>query len=1051
MAGGRREPRVFTIPAGTEFLPTFARALLDGDVIEGFSIAGDPLALAGATIYVPTRRAARALASEIARLLPGPSAILPRIVPLGQMENIETGLLLDPSGLDDGLSTDMPPAVSEMRRRATLTRFVLAWSRSLPGAIVSVDDDGNPLTHPDEAILVATSTVQAWSLATELAGLIDEMIIEGVPWSALDRVAPEEFDRYWRITLDFLKIAVRLWPEHLAEHGLIDHAERQARLVEAEVARLGRDDNRDPVIAIGSTGTNNATAHLLRAIARAPRGAVVLPGLDQRLDPESWEMIHGDQKAKTEGAATHPQAAMRRLLPILGVDRAAVASLREPDAMLARRAVLMSEAMRPAESTDAWRMLDQTLSAADIDVALADVAVIEASDEREEALALAIRIRETLEQPGQTVALTTPDRTLAQRVRAELARWNIDVDDSGGEPLGTTPIGALARLAASCASPASGSAELMGLLSHPLATFGRSSGEVARLVGFLDIGVFRQGVGRYDGDLAALLSAARTLAIDAHAHRALKAIDKKAWDELDSFASDISQALAPLRQAPGERPLKLWADAHRAALAAILKTSDTRPTANPEALEALQTLFDNLDEIGAAFDEPFSCDSYAAFFDMLAQETVVRGPRRAHPRVKILGLLEARLLDADVMLLGGLDETIWPPSGRTDPFLNRPMRAMLGLTPPERRIGQTAHDFVQAMGSRRVVVSRARKRDGAPTVPSRFLQRLRAVAGEQAWSACLSRGAHYVALAAAIDRPVKTILIKPPLPKPAVELRPRSLSVTRIETLRRDPYSIYAERILDLPPLSGLDVEEGPRETGTRIHDLLAKFAAQFPIGESTAGASNWLVERAREQFGDSLLDPEFRTFQWPRIESSLVRFIGWEAERRRDISRLLVEQNDSLTFALEDGSSFRLSAIADRIEFRRDGKVMLIDFKTGLPPSPKEIAAGFATQLTLEGAMVARGAFGLGVTAENIAGACYVRLLGRDPKIQHDVGKADEYAAMMVDHFDGMLVLLNQFRNPDTPYLSRPYVKFVHRFSPYDHLARVQEWSSASGPECGE
>jgi ATP-dependent helicase/nuclease subunit B len=123
----------------------------------------------------------------------------------------------------------------------------------------------------------------------------------------------------------------------------------------------------------------------------------------------------------------------------------------------------------------------------------------------------------------------------------------------------------------------------------------------------------------------------------------------------------------------------------------------------------------------------FDVESYGLFFAAVAREIILREATRAHPRLQILGLLEARLIDVDVILLGGLDETVWPPQARTDAFLNRPMRAALGLSPPERKLGQTAHDFAQAMGKGKVILSRARKRDGAPVVASRLLQRMAAL------------------------------------------------------------------------------------------------------------------------------------------------------------------------------------------------------------------------------------------------------------------------------------------------------------------------------------
>ena len=1041
MAGARR-PNVFTIAPGVSFLPAIARALINGEVIDGFDPSADPLALANTTIYVPTRRAARALASEILRCLPGDAAILPRIVPLGQMENIETGLLLDDS-ISDDLSLGLAPAIGDIARRTVLTRLILDWSRSLKRAIVSVDENDKAIVDPDEALLVATSPPQAWRLAGELAGLIDEMIIEGVAWDALRPLATDEFDPYWRITLEFLKIAAQAWPNYLVEIDCLDAAARQVLLVEAEVARLDRGENSDaPVIAIGSTGTNKATAHLLAAIARAPRGAVVLPGLDLRLDEESWTQIGGDVKG-AGAAASHPQSALWRLLPVLGIAREDVRPLGIIDPLLAMRDVFLSEAMRPAETTDRWRAVDKIISAEKIVAALADVAIVEAADQREEALALAISIREALEIDGATIALATPDRSLAQRVQAELARWDIDVDDSGGDSLGTTLVGALARLAIACADETE-DARLLALISHSLACFGRTRKSVEHLGRLLEGAVLRQPI-KKSGKLAERILLAKTSAVDRHAHPALQAVSADEWIELAHLAQEIDEALAPLRLLHNSASLADWIEAHRRAIVNVMAGS-TEHRLQADARETLETLLADLAASASMLPEAMEADVYAAFFDQLAAEAIVRGPRRSHPRVKILGLLEARLLDADFILLGGLDETIWPPQAKGDPFLNRPMREQLGLSPPERRLGQTAHDFVQLMGSRRVLISRSAKRDGSPTVPSRFLQRMKAIAGQAVWDDCVSRGKRLQALAEQIDRPAAPIVLPPPLPKPPVDLRPTSLSVTRVETLRRDPYSIYAERILRLKPLDGLAADLGPRETGTIMHEIVANFVVDFPHGALPPGAGQRLIERARKAFRERLEDAEFRTFFWPRIEATLVSYVEWEGERRADLVSILVEQTGSLDLTLADGSRFRLSAQADRIEKLRDGTIALIDFKTGAPPSPLEINVGFAPQLTLEAAIVERGGFAAIPAGSVVSDARYIKLLAKDDIGVRKVGDRDPLLDTLVtDHFAGLLDLLNEFRSPDRSYPSRPYVKFIHKYAEYDHLARVKEWSAGN------
>lgn len=1037
-------PRVFSIPPGAPFLAAFAQSLVNGDVVPGFSRALPPLDFANATIYVPTRRAARALAQELTRALGRPTALLPRILPLGGLEDSETDLIFAAGEGEDALSPDAPPAIGAIRRRMLLARLILAWAEGVRCAIVRVNSSGEMVTEASEPLLVGASPANAWALSRDLAALIDEMTIEGVAWSKLGDLQLAEFDEYWRITLNFLDIAMRAWPNMLAESGMIDAAERQKLLIEAQAARLGAAAQ-GPVVALGSTGTNISTAKLLAAIARAPQGAVVLPGLDRHLDAASFALIAGE--TPDEARAGHPQAALARLLPVLGVRREDVVDLARAPAALAARARFVSEALRPAETSELWRVFAASQSRDDIAGALDGVTLIEAEDEREEALALAIRLRETLETPGETAALITPDRDLARRVQAELLRWGVEIDDSGGASLAKSPHGALAALAAAAAADLSPAA-LVALMASPLARFGHARGEMERLAALVEIGVLRGVVPR--GALAdphTLVAQARAQARERHAHPARSAIAERDWQAIADLIARIVAALAPLSRLGPRAPLPQWLAAHREALGCIVETEDGAAAFTFEDGARLAELFDEL----SAAAEPalvFDAGDYALFFDGVAAQASLRGPRSPHPRLKILGLLEARLMPADLVLLGGLDEATWPPQTRGDAFLNRSMRHELGLSPPERRIGRTAHDFTQAMGAPRVVLSRARKRKRAPTVASRFLQRMAAVAGD-AWRDCAARGQAYLDFARALDKAEAAPPIGRPAPKPPLALRPERLSVTRIETLRRDPYAIFAEYVLKLKPLDPLGASEGAREIGNAFHKALELFVARYPGGQLPAQARDDLAALARAQFAAFADDADFQAFQWPRIEKAIDFIMDFETKRRDEIADIFVERRGSLSFPLADGALFKLTAEADRIEKRKDGRFVLIDYKTGAPPTKKVVEIGFAPQLTLEAAMAARGGFADIADGAAIAGGVYVKLMGPQGGKTTDLDFKDRsFADVANEHFDQLVRYLSSFRDEATGYPSRPYPQYAARYNAYDHLARVKEWSADDGGE---
>ncbi len=1041
-----RAPNVYTISPAQPFVATVVERFLAGGLGIGAAPADDPLALASTRIYVPTQRAAQALAAEFRSRARGPSVVLPRILPLGTLEATETELLFtEPDLALSGLP--LPPAASSIWRRLRLAELIQTWAAAIDGALQRVDGAGRRITDPSEAFRVATSPADAFALAGDLARLIDEMTIEDVPWRSLDALHMAGFDDYWRITTSFLEIAVDHWPKVLAAHGLVDRAARQKALVSAQADGLARDATGSratgAVLAIGSTGTNRATARLLAAIVRAPHGAVVLPGLDRDLDATAWRLVSGALEAGDEPSFGHPQAALARLLPVLGLDRSGVLPLGEaPDAAASIRERFVAEALRPADTTEAWRGWKKGMAPGELAAALAGVALIEAADEREEALALAVALREVLETPGRTAALVTPDRDLARRVRGELLRWNVEVTDTAGEPFAARPLGVFARLVAAAATTGF-AGDIGALLAHPLTAPGQVRSETARLAAKLEVAVLRsvQLAGRATADLFA---AARTAARERHAHPAQKSVRDEDWAAMAELWETLGAALAPLAALRrGSHTLAAWAEAHRAAVTA---TAGESRVAADEA-DILEKLLDELaPETGTL---RFDAEGYNLLFARLAGEAALRNTDHPHPRLEILGLLEARLIAADVVLLGGLDETVWPPAPPTDAFLNRPMRQELGLTPPERRIGQTAHDFTMAMGTATVVLSRGAKRGGSPTVPSRFLLRLEALGGN-AWQPVRARGARLLKLARNLDRPLTDpVPVRRPCPKPPVALRPTQLSVTAIETLRRDPYAVHAQRILRLQALPQVEDELGAGVYGSLMHAALHAFVSGAAAGGTAASRRAALEADVLEAFRDPLEDPLFRAFRWPVMLKTIDLFLAFDAAQRDRGGTIDVETDGALAFALADTSAFTLTARADRLERHEDGTATLTDYKTGQPPGAKEVQVGFAPQLTLEAAILREGGFG--ATPAGEIGAVYVKLGGKDGGFVRPLRFEDgeSFAACVDRHFAGLKQLLSSFREETTGYPSRPYPKYARPDGTYDHLARVREWSLA-GDEDG-
>ncbi|QCK85191.1 double-strand break repair protein AddB [Phreatobacter aquaticus] len=1017
-------PNVLSIPASRPLLATLAAAILDGQVIAGWPDRSDPLSLASGTILLPNRRACRAMRDAFLDLSGGEPVLLPRIAPIGDVDEDEWAFA-DPNPLDRLGIDAIRPAMAGLERQLTLAALVRRWAESVDRAVVRLG--------ADEPLIVSTSTGDALSLASDLMRLMDQVETERVAWAGLETIVEAGLDRFWAMTRDFLTIATRHWPALLAERGLQEPAVRRDQLIAAETERLKAAAG--PLIAAGSTGSILATRDLLRAVALHPKGALVLPGLDRDLDAASWAAIAGEGGAKAHG---HPQYGLKRLIDHVGILAGDVRELSGPAPHGRER--LMSDVMRPAATTEAWLEARTVAGPSMLD----GITVIEAQAERDEALAVALVLREIAEDPTRRAALVTPDRALARRVTAELARWQVVVDDSGGRPLGTSPAATVARLVAAIALDDPAPAQVLALLAHPAIDLGLDADRLADAIAAIELRVLR-GL-RPQGGLAGYCRVLdEAVPLEGSAIDPLRRVTAEALADGRSVMSLLFQALRHFDEVlqGGPIPLAELALRHGRAL------SDLRLKADAEGTEALLDLLTRMAGPAAA-EFLIPVGDYPAALDALMSTETVRMAADPGARIRILGLPEARLLAVDTVVMAGLVEGSWPGDPKLDPWLNRAMRSAFGIDPPERRIGLAAHDFCQLLGTPRVVLSRAAKTGGVPTVASRWVQRLAAVLGGETWALLKARGDQVLALAQELDRPAAVVPVLRPQPAPPLELRPARLSVTEIETLLRDPYAIYARHVLMLRPLDALDEEPGAAERGTLIHDALAAYAQEIARTGIPADPVGRLLAIGQDKFQPFWADPTVRAVWWPRFMAIARWFVADDLARRPDLQGVHVELGGRMEWDTPGGRRFVLTARADRIEVRADGALDVIDYKTGQPPSKPQVESGLSPQLPLEAAVARAGGF-KGIPKDMpVAGLVYVKLGGRDPAgevlpIQPDMG----VAGLVEDVEEKLRGLVAAFENPAQGYLSWAIPQFATgRSNDYAHLARVKEWAASGGGE---
>ncbi len=1051
MAMDKREhPKVYTISPMVSFVDTLAKSIVTRRINEECPDQKSPYFLSSTTIYMPTKRSAVGLAEALKSQKKIKSLFLPKIISIGEITDAENIFSVESTIENIFSEKNQKREISPLIRRLILTKLISSWARRIESSLSEKNTDlipiefgySSPLVE-EGSFSVAKTIGDALTLADSLGHLIDTLVIYKKTWQDVHSLLPQELsDAYWSISKDFLQIAAEAWPAFCHKEGVIDAAERRDLIISTEADRLLKELPRTPIIIAGSTGSMPSTSKLICAISKLPFGSVVLPGIDQNLDRESWEILSQDKNQNN--CASHPQTILSKLIRQIGVDRDDVVELSEPNNTLKFKEVFLSECMRPHETTHLWSNLDRNQKKAEIFEGLQGVSYIEADNERDETLAISLMLRSSLEIPGKTAALITPDRSLAKRVNSELLRWGIYSDDSAGTPLHKSSIGTLASLLVSALVDRFSPVSLLALLNHCEVRLGLTKEILQIGISVIDLALSRTLIKSNDiggiRDAFNLLSKKDTEGIPANSVQRLTLED---WNYADVVLKKLELIYEPFHELNSSE-VNYFFNLIEPSLNLILASPfDTHKISNINGSTEMSELFTAIRSM-PDLELEASIGSFVSFFEQLMAGYTVPNHSASHPRVKILGLLEARLLHFDLIILGGLDEGIWPPETQSDPFLNRPWREELGIPTPERRIGQTAHDFISALGAREVVITRSLKRNGSPMIASRFIQRMIAVAGTEKFKILSDRGEVILNLARKLDDVEITQEVSRPEPIPPPHLLPRKLSVTEVELLRRDPYSIYAKHVLKLEYLEKIGYQIGSRERGNIFHLILSRFSENWPAILPEDALNKFLTIGAEVlalYHYQLCLEP----FWDVRLRETGRWYLRWEELRRQKFTApLAVERRGAFLIQLPRGGDFTLSGQIDRIEFVENGKFNIVDFKTGKVPSQLQVRAGFSPQLTLEAAMLKRNAFN-GLFGIRTHGLIYVKIGGKDggeEKPIRDLKEPFDYDEIVERHFSEFIKLVDEHWNGSRPFYSRPHPQFTTDFGRYDHLARVQEWS---------
>ncbi len=1013
---------IFTIPASLPFADTLARGIME-------KYGHDPLSLVDITLLLPNRRSCRAVQEAFLRVTDGKPTLLPKMQPLGDVGDEDFAFKISLGGIN----AELPPVISGTRQRLLLARLIEKFQGGYIGK--------NKIT-----------TAQSASLAVELASFLDDVQRQQLSFDNLGKIVPEELAKHWQVTLDFMDIIIRLWPEILSERGATDAGTHRNIALNALSIYWQENPPLHPVIAAGSTGSIPATAQLLEVIAKMPNGAVILPGLDQIMDDAAWEFIE----------ETHPQYGLKNLLDGMGVERNNVgewsSSLRgaersECDVAIHsselsshwiasspslrsthrndeknHRSCLISQIMLPSKAAGQWQEMGGVP-----DDAVSGISKIEAASLQDEARIIALIFRDTLEIKAKTAALVTNDANLASRVMGIMARWGVELDNSSGIPLSEVTPCVFMRLVARMAEERMSPITMLACLKHPMACSGNTPGSIKNILRDIELEVLHG------------------LCIPGGVPGLIQVLEERNKGKLAKWLGEIEIICKPFLHLMQQKSASFAAivEAHITLSEKLAATDQLLGAENlwgNDSGTKLKEFFDELLEATQELPE-IQPMQYSGILESLLSGKTYRPKYGSHPRLSILTPMEARMQDFDVVILGGMNEGSWPPMIEAGPWMSRPMRKNFGLPLPEKQIGQSAHDFAQVLHAPNVILTRSLKIDGTATIASRWLMRLDAVLGIYKKQDLLKPEKPWQEWALELD---KTAYIPPqkPRPTPPAYARPMELPVTQVEKIMSNPYAHYADKILRLKKLDAINMEPGSRDFGDIIHKVIEAFVknyAEIPAN----GRLGFLSDSWKNLLAVKHIPTAIQELWQPRFDNIASELIEQEILRRKDSRKIFAEVGGVYIITLEDGREFKITARADRLEYEQDGAITIVDYKTksNISSIAKDMLNGTLPQMPLEALMADNSGF------EGLHGkACEMEYWfitgGNDKekaiKIEKTASKLLKNGGMenMLEITrEGINLLVNSFIKESTPYLSCPDPENEPAFNDYAHLARDKEW----------
>ena len=385
----------------------------------------------------------------------------------------------------------------------------------------------------------------------------------------------------------------------------------------------------------------------------------------------------------------------------------------------------------------------------------------------------------------------------------------------------------------------------------------------------------------------------------------------------------------------------------------------------------------------------------------------IRPNKKDSCRVCVLGTIESRMQTADVIILTGLNDGMFPATGYENAWLPRDIANKIGMPSPNRKVSLMALDFMNLSCGQDVYWLRSKNSGGTLTTESRFLSRVRVAIGDIQTDNEILESVRKMD-----DVPYNPLDYSPPTPP----IDKSDVYVTEIELLIHNPYAFYVKHILRLKPVDDYWVLPDARNFGIIVHDVIENardFNASRLIAEMDA--------RARQVLSDNSILFYFWHKRFCEIAPFVENFFKNKPIKYKEVL-------GSVNIA---GRNVRA-----RADIIWDGVVM--DIKTGTPPTKKQLMDGTMPQLPLEAFIMQNNGFPLKMRDVSITPIIqFLQLKNGNPEL---IEYSDEIAQSMIDNsVQKVRELFGQYSTDKIA--SYEYRESVgQKYHEFDDLARVSD-----------